>query len=421
MKLSRIKSIYAFITMSFKDSFSLLAVLLLFSSTGFAVGLDHASLDSVGVERVGDKTYILHQVEAKETLFAISRRYQTPVGEIVQANESLKAGLKIGQQIRVPFISKAEIPSGSNLHKVNAGETLFAISKKYNVSVGEIMEWNQLQGNDLSVGQALIIKQAEPSTATTIAESKSAPAKEEFKQVEKSLAEQKPIKEPQKNPVAENTKAEPKKAEAKIEKPEPKKENAKRAETTRGNQDSSNSLENKQPIVPGDWISHEVQPGETLFSLANRYNAKVEELINWNALSSNNLRTGQVIKVGRAQSGPSEVPLVGEAKVVSNPEEMNAVPDGATSGGFKNIRETGQAELIEGTGGHKKYLVLHRTAPVGTIIRVKNEENDVTIFARVVGVLPETGDNSKLIIKLSQAAFDQLKAVNGRFPVEVMY
>lgn len=421
MKLSRIKSIYALITMSFKDSFSLLAVLLLFSSTGFAVGLDHASLDSVGVERVGDKTYILHQVEAKETLFAISRRYQTPVGEIVQANESLKAGLKIGQQIRVPFISKAEIPSGSNLHKVNSGETLFAISKKYNVSVGEIMEWNQLQGNDLSVGQALIIKQADPSTATTIAESKPAPAKEEFKQVEKSLAEQKPIKEPQKNPVAENTKAEPKKAEAKIEKPEPKKENAKRAETTRGNQDSSNSLENKQPIVPGDWISHEVQPGETLFSLANRYNAKVEELINWNALSSNNLRTGQVIKVGRAQSGPSEVPLVGEAKVVSNPEEMNAVPDGATSGGFKNIRETGQAELIEGTGGHKKYLVLHRTAPVGTIIRVKNEENDVTIFARVVGVLPETGDNSKLIIKLSQAAFDQLKAVNGRFPVEVMY
>lgn len=406
--------------MSFKESLSFLAVLFLFSSTGFAVEFGHAAFDSVGVERVGDKTYILHQVEAKETLFAISRRYQTPVGEIVQANETLKAGLKIGQQIRVPFVSKAEIPSGSNLHKVNPGETLFAISKKYNVSVGELMEWNQLKGNDLSVGQALIIKKAETAPSTDVAETKSAPVKEEFKQVEESLAEQKPINEPKKNSVAK-TNAEPNKAEAKIEKGEPKKENVKRAETIRGNQESSNSLENKKPIVPGDWISHEVQPGETLFSLANRYNAKVEELINWNALSSNNLRTGQVIKVGRAESGPSEVPLVGEAKVVSNPEEMNQVPDGATSGGFKNIRETGQAELIEGTGGHKKYLVLHRTAPVGTIIRVKNEENDVTIFARVVGVLPETGDNSKLIIKLSQAAFDQLKAVNGRFPVEVMY
>ena len=74
-----------------------------------------------------------------------------------------------------------------------------------------------------------------------------------------------------------------------------------------------------------------------------------------------------------------------------------------------------------GTIGHTKYLVLHRTAPVGSVIRVKNEENELTIFARVVGVLPDIGDNSKLLIKLSQAAFDQLKAVNPRFPVEIAY
>jgi rare lipoprotein A (peptidoglycan hydrolase) len=79
------------------------------------------------------------------------------------------------------------------------------------------------------------------------------------------------------------------------------------------------------------------------------------------------------------------------------------------------------AELIPNTSGNKKYLVLHRTAPVGSVIRVKNEENDLTIFARVVGVLPETGDNAKLLIKLSQAAYDQLKAVNQRFPVEILY
>ncbi|WP_297335621.1 LysM peptidoglycan-binding domain-containing protein [Algoriphagus sp.] len=405
--------------MSFKKALFFTFVSSLFSVTSFAGENYPAPLDSVGVERIGDKTYILHQVEPKETLFAISRRYQTPVGEIVESNESLKSGLKIGQQIRVPFISKAAIPSGANLHKVNAGETLFAISKKYNVSVGELMEWNQLKGNDLSVGQALIIKKTEPVPTKTTAQANSTPAKKEFEQVEKSLAEQKQIIEPNRIPKSEEPKEEPKKPEP--EKSDSKKNNLRKPEEKSANQNAVYSGENRKPIVPGEWISHEVQAGETLFSLANRYNAKVEELINWNALSSNNLRTGQVIKVGRAASGPSEVPLVGEAKVVSNPEEMNQVPDGASSGGFKNIRETGQAELIEGTGGHKKYLVLHRTAPVGTIIRVKNEENDVTIFARVVGVLPETGDNSKLLIKLSQAAFDQLKAVNGRFPVEVMY
>jgi hypothetical protein len=55
------------------------------------------------------------------------------------------------------------------------------------------------------------------------------------------------------------------------------------------------------------------------------------------------------------------------------------------------------------------------------VIRVKNEENSLTIFARVVGGLPETGDNSKVLIKLSQAAFEQLKGVNARFPVEILY
>jgi hypothetical protein len=114
--------------------------------------------------------------------------------------------------------------------------------------------------------------------------------------------------------------------------------------------------------------------------------------------------------------------VIGTPKIASSTAEMKVEPTPEnTSGGFKNIRETGQAELIEGTGGHKKYLVLHRTAPVGSVIRVKNEENDLTIFARVVGTLPDTGDNSKLVIKLSQAAFDQLKAVNARFPVEILY
>ena len=93
----------------------------------------------------------------------------------------------------------------------------------------------------------------------------------------------------------------------------------------------------------------------------------------------------------------------------------------SNSTAYKNVRETGLAEVIEGTGNHKKYLVLHRTAPVGTIMRVRNEENDITIFARVVGKLPDTGDNSRLVIKLSKAAYDQLRAVNARFPVEVAY
>ena len=359
-------------------------------------------VDSVGVTRIGDQSYILHEVDPKETLFGISRRYKSPVSDIVNANPVLKEGLKIGQTIKVPFISIAEVPAGSVVHNVVPGETLFSISKKYGVSVESVMKENGLKGNDLSVGQSLIIEPAvpvavekEPVVAST---STTEITKPETKSKEK-----------------------PAKKEEVTHKVKEKAEHSPRPEAIRPATTEA-VVEKSKPMVPGEWRSHTVQSGETLFSIASQYSARVEDLITWNALTSNNLQQGQVLKVGRGAMQESTVPVIGTPRVVNSVDEMMVEPvDASTSGGFKNIKETGQAELIEGTGGHKKYLVLHRTAPVGTIMRVKNEENDVTIFARVVGTLPETGDNSKLVIKLSQAAFDQLKAVNGRFPVEVMY
>jgi LysM repeat protein len=196
----------------------------------------------------------------------------------------------------------------------------------------------------------------------------------------------------------------------------------------------------------GDWVSHTVKSGESLFSLAKMYGSSIEELIQWNSLTSNNIKVGQSIHVGRnTASGPppattststtitTTTPIVtpttsgdviaevkNEATApTAEPKQETSAPN--TSGGFTNTKETGLAEVIPGTEANKKYLVLHRNAPIGTVIRIKNEENDLTIFARVVGVLPETGDNSKVLIKLSKAAFEQLKGVNARFPVEVLY
>src|SRR5690606_32179375 len=180
----------------------------------------------------------------------------------------------------------------------------------------------------------------------------------------------------------------------------------------------------------GGWITHKVAQGQTLFSIAQQYGAKVEDLKAWNGLSSNTLSLGQSLKVGKDTK--SSVPTVISSpaketvavKAPSGGSSASSAPKvntASSSTAYKNIKETGQAEVIDGTGNHKKYLVLHRTAPVGTIMRIRNEANDVTVFARVVGVLPNTGDNNKLIIKVSKAAFDQLKAVNSRFPVEVSY
>ncbi|EON76296.1 hypothetical protein ADIS_3424 [Lunatimonas lonarensis] len=394
----------------------LLSVFSIITTLSWAENL--IPVDSIGVERIGGKTYIVHQVAPQETIFGISRRYNTPVSDIVQNNEVLKDGLKIGQRILVPFVEKEAIPEGAILYNVQPGETLFGISRKHGVSVQDIQEWNKLQGADLSVGQALVIKGVNQEVADPVTQ-----------QIQETvaLADQK---------VAV---AQPKRGEAARTESKPKREEvvavAEEKPSSRPERNVSSASPPPAPATSsvGGWKSHTVSQGETLFSIAQTHQAKVEDLITWNALSSNNLSVGQVLKVGR-ETGAS-IPVTrlpapdagtsSASNTVSSPPASTSSGAGSTaeaeSTAFKNVKETGQAEVIEGTGNHKKYLVLHRNAPVGTIMRIRNEDNDVTIFARVVGTLPNTGDNSRLLIKVSKAAYDQLKAVNPRFPVEISY
>ncbi|MDN3669890.1 LysM peptidoglycan-binding domain-containing protein [Echinicola jeungdonensis] len=400
-----------------KTSVMILGFLMVMGFAHAAVGVE---MDSVGIERIDGKTYIIHEVASKETLFAISRRYETPVGDIIKSNSDLKQGLKIGQRILVPYITKTEVPEGAKLHKVNPGETLFAVAKKYNVSVEEVKAWNDLKGNDLSVGQGLIIKGVKPAEPKEIAEKQVKETATEASKKVKEMPEK--AKEATEKKIA---KAEEKAAERKEAKEEKAKEKIK--EEKEEGPTEAPRIENIPEGAEVGWISHTVVKGETLFSIAKQYDAKVEDLINWNALASNNLALGQVLKVGRKgearsistseKEGGEKIEKVAEKKPSYNVNESAS----NTSTAYKNIKESGQAEVIKGTGNHKKYLVLHRDAPVGTIMRIRNEENDVMIFARVVGKLPDTGDNGKLLIKVSQAAFDQLRAVNTRFRVEVSY
>jgi hypothetical protein len=85
------------------------------------------------------------------------------------------------------------------------------------------------------------------------------------------------------------------------------------------------------------------------------------------------------------------------------------------------VVEAGIAELIEGTEGNRKYLALHRTAPVGTILKIRNEMNNREVFVRVMGKLPENALTDKLIIKISRSAYDRLGAIDPRFRVQLTY
>lgn len=209
--------------------------------------------DSVGIEKIGGKSFIIHQVDPQETLFGISRRYNTPVSDIVQNNDTLKDGLKIGQRIRVPFIEKKMIPEGAKVHHVTPGETLFSIAKSYNIGMDQLMASNGLKGTDLSVGQALIIEGGKEEVTTE----KVQPVPQKQQPVTPQKVEDtaeiviKELLMPLKSRLQRKT------TEEKTEKPV-----APTVETP------ATSPASPSVSTSGNWISHKVIQGETLFAIA---------------------------------------------------------------------------------------------------------------------------------------------------------
>src|SRR5260221_1973215 len=130
------------------------------SSWLVAFTLNASPIDSLRMETINGKQYVIHQVDPKETLFSISRRYGVPVTDLAQENPSAGSGLSVGQILRVPFIPrvKPRTENGNVVHKVAPKETMFSISKQYDVSLDDLKKWNNLTDNALNVGQDIVIK-----------------------------------------------------------------------------------------------------------------------------------------------------------------------------------------------------------------------------------------------------------------------
>lgn len=145
---------------------------------------------------------------------------------------------------------------------------------------------------------------------------------------------------------------------------------------------------------------HIVEKGETFYSISKKFNMSIEELKKINNSEGNTLSVGQKIRV--------RMNKLEEKKIKSN----NKV---------KTNRVEGFASSIVDSKNYDKYLALHKTAEVGTIIFVKNQMNDDIVIVRVIGKLPKTGNNDKIDIRLSSVAFEKLNAKDQVIPVELTY
>lgn len=135
-----------------------------------------------------DVEFIQHKVEKKQTLFAITHKYNISQEEITLYNPQLTNGLNEGDILKIPIkkeetihhqatstVVKHASPSNNTavseakhlvLHKVEPKETLYSISKLYKVNVVDIIELNPLAAGNLVVGSELKIQTTQFNSST---------------------------------------------------------------------------------------------------------------------------------------------------------------------------------------------------------------------------------------------------------------
>lgn len=329
----------------------LAAPLLSFSASAFDTS---ALRDSVGVERKNGKLYLQHRVEPKETLYALSRKYNVTVAQIVDSNPSVETTINIGQIVLIPrkatshntasaTKAPATVPAtgttaaaaaasnrtftvnskGEKIHMVEPTQTLYSISRMHSVKVEDIKRWNNLPDNTISVGVGLIVGKG-------------------------------------------------------FEVP------------------------SKKPIYVAESDDEIVKPKETETAVAS----------NTTTLGTTPTNTHVVLTPAPT---PTPTPTPTAERVVDEEAEVDHVS------GAKKVMESGMAEMIDPKADTNKYLALHKSAPVGTIMQVKNMMNDQVVYVRVIGKLPDTGANDKVVVRLSKKACQKLGAVDQKFRVELSY
>lgn len=345
---------------------------------GFIVTNAYANpVDSLGVEKRNGKILVQHKVEKGETLYSILKRYDCSEKDFLAANTTFKKGSTIApeQVIEIPFKSKK-------------------IAKK--APIVEIIpaptpQKNDQKNIDENGIEIVDIPEATPKETTQVSEKIS------------------------------------------------------QTDSSKGVVTKTDAVKKvSQPKAPLKGKTHTVIAGQNLFTVAKLYNIKVWQIREWNGLTSDALQVNQVLMVEKPANFVAKVvkkdtlkpkPVQVQApagdvavKEKEKPKDQTVVnkpvaskPAATTvpnAPGGKKFSEQGIAEMIDAGTSTNKFLALHRTAPVGTLIKVANQANGQSVWVKVIGKLNSAGD---VVIKISPKAFEKLSPKDKRIRADLSY
>ncbi len=95
-----------------------------------------------------------YTVKSGDTLYSIAKKYDTTVNAITTINNLTSNTLSIGHTLKIPTSTQNVT---EQTYTVKSGDTLYSIARKYNTTVSELINRNNLKTSNLSIGQELII------------------------------------------------------------------------------------------------------------------------------------------------------------------------------------------------------------------------------------------------------------------------
>ncbi len=251
-----------------------------------------------------ESNIIKHTVTPGQTLYFISKKYNLSVEQLKMLNPDIGADLIIrpGQVLTIKT-SKAPVKVDNNnfkLHTVQTKETLYSISKKYGITVDELITINHLNKPDIKVGQELRVKKLKVNHQSVYSNTPKEISKVEIQRTESNIKPSKEVKH-----------------------------------------------------LPEDVVLNK--------QLFDSYNAK-----------------GNVLRKDK---------------------------------GMGNYLNSGQ----------ESYLAMVNNVPSGQIVKVRNLMNNKVIYLKVIGGVPESDAVNNISIKISKAAAEELNVLEDRFLAEWMW
>ena len=207
-----------------------------------------AQIDVSPVVIKNGKEYYEHSVVEGNTLWGLQRMYGVSAEEIVDENPSLQEGLKVGQKVYLPKLTETENPMETESYKVKKGETLYGLSRRFEISIDELMNLNpDLRDGGLQKGQIIQVPAGGLSSPV---------------ELEQSDTRTTP------NPFVTDT----------IENPD-------------------GSADQIAFSFSDSTIRHVVMRHETMYKISKRFMIPVEDIMRINGLKSTSVKEGQVLVI----------------------------------------------------------------------------------------------------------------------------